>query len=297
MDHSKEIDLYLDGEMSSSERSAFEQRLKDDTELAKEFAEQEKIYRSLRDKEAIAFHQNLQTIRKQRATHTSRKLPFRKSRLVLLLFVLFTGGFVYWWFGAQKPLQVVPVAPAAPKIPAPQQSISPPVVLQPKEQTTTAPVHKKQEPLVPSEKVLALVEKEYQENLFSKVDRDLYRSKTKGYSPRDSIGLAFDSKDYSLVLQLAESCPPKDPNYNKIIWTAANAAFLLNDCNRTLIYSSIISKIKDSEAKVGEAELLLLLNYIKCGRINDPACQVLIKKCAKKTSHPAYNLVSEIKNW
>jgi len=295
MDHTEEISLYLREEMPSFERAEFERRLAEDTELAKEFVLQERIYRTLQDKDGLAFYQKLQTILKQTTKRPFRKPVLWKRWFALLLSVLLTGGFAYWLFLPNKTSPTLPPVSPVQGRPQPLQSVSPPVVIKGEKNATKAPPANPNKGSVSSEKVLALVEHEYNENLFSKVDRGLLRSNVKVYNKTDSIGIAFDQGDYPLVLQIAESYPENDPYYNSVIWTAANAAFLQNDCTRAAAYAGKISKIKDNEAKAEDAELLLLLNYIKCGLMGDPACQTLIKKCARNSFHPAYELARAIK--
>lgn len=293
-DHTEEIERYLEEEMALPERLAFERRLAEDADLAEEFALQQKIHRALRDQESIAFRQKLQVIRGQRAAASSQEVSLLKLKPLLALLILLASVFFFWWLVRPEPPAPRPQLPLEQIKPELQNGPSPPAPTQPQAKTDTSPDSEqpRAQP-VPSKKVLAFVEKQYQEYLSSKVSKEIFRSGSDVQI--DSVGKAFRQSDYPAVLRIAKAYPQDAPSYNRVIWAAANAAFLSNDCQFALLYGGKISELKSSKTKAQDAEMLLLLTYLKCGLTGDLQYKALLKKCADENSHPAHQLAKEIK--
>lgn len=290
-DHTEEIERYLEDEMPLAERQMFEQRLGEDAALAEEFALQKKMYQALSDRQALAFRQKLKAIRFERANAQKKRLPPKLKPLLILLAVM-ACSLVVW----QIARRLIPVTPQT--IEEAPERFPPPVQPQAKTEATPSAAPPPPRPDKSPQKLALLAQKYYQEHFSSPIATG--NLKSGDHVQLDSISTAFQNKDYQSVLRIAETMSPDAPNYNTAIWTAAHAAFIEGNCTLALLYSSKISALKNKEnkltTKARDAELLLLLTYLKCGQIDDPAYQKLLKKCKDDVLHPAHQLAKDIKN-
>ena len=94
------IDQYLAGELSGEALAQFTARLKEDTELAREVALQEKVIGNIREMSRVQLQQELDEIHEQMPEGKLIRLPFpihyRVAAAVALLAVIGLGYFTFW---------------------------------------------------------------------------------------------------------------------------------------------------------------------------------------------------------